>query len=1592
MQFGSVQNKQLSPAFARLPRKLSTPTPVVPDRVQLTPPENEELKRWKDRLRPELGQLQTLPIAEPGSVMDPARHYVEGLLLKLAGEDFKAQNMTVRVEIFSGDVPQAGLDDSTELEQDWADEHPGQAWPIRTWYEAPPNGKALYRVALSAGLLRTLQSEDELAFVLAQQASRLLQHDKQDPQNEEELSVHGQSFVEPGEMQSGADHDGLERMRRAGFNPGGALDALNRLWANRPAHYSSDDQTRALQAAAAGHEHEGLRIALMQTQVEDLRRSGDPTTAKPLTPLPAGLVPPGPALYEKAVEDYPKFQKAFTDLADLVSDHTPDWMFDNGSRPPQVWEIRRTEACREDYERVLLETCTHLEQSGKPVQQQVDGLLRLLLATRAKPLPEEKPFREETIARLQAFCSRPGWNPDAFLATLKRAPEGDRRVSLLDSLVDDLGFNETFQRLGIERLAQLAPQHSITDPKTGEQDLGKLPSFYAKNQNEPHNTWSQAPLYNEAVRSFVRGLDAETVARQRDEDGLPLALSLTTRLLDTRHQSAADLDALENSLESMLQAAHNVRESDASRRLRPPLQDPARVSAYSHGLFASEAWGAWSPEFEAGLPSLLLDLARSCSGQSGLVDDTSTPRTLHAGEERRICELLKQTTNPADREALLRYLCRHWDQQQRVPGTSARRNWTQPVAAELAKRSPAELTRELSQPDRSQHAETLRNLFVTGYRLQDSDLPDASTASLAALEERHQAGEFEPKPEDYPNEEDYYQALNDYSKRVDRMSEAVEYLAPAESRLVLSKLAILGHDEKISAEVARRLSRDQFSTILAGAEEAKDRAELICDLAENNAATRVGADAGGFLVDGYLAVEAQFADLESSYNHLDRLLQVSSSALEARAGTRRKVADALFPRLDRLEPEQAHEWLGKDHILGTLSAPQAGSLLVKVLGDAVRPEADVTALAKQVAALNEEFKLQEEHPAVYAELRNTVTEKANLQPGTVDTVFPPDARSGIESTSVFTREMRGLSGLIAISRGRSPEEQIQTIEYLMGREKTMPVYLEQASEDQNFAPITQSLQNLRATLAESDPMVRVVVANSFLAGPSGIMRNPQGREAVINHFMRGIPEKHSALARKVANAIMEGQGEADTLAVAYMLGQPPKKVQDGDPAHMDEANMMSRLFDSYGVPGIKMKQYLAFTSEFGAYKEAFESAQDAAMPLNYFQVLKLIQKRFGDDWPRDFTVERVLGSGSVNIAIKYRNEKTGQSEVVSLGREDIVEATRYDFARFEKFLHALTKTPEDQEQFGYVLGLLGIIHDSVDLEFEKEAVLQVQKAAYKAYHKVDDGWTVRSIDAYQVKNLGLFMEEAKGKTARKIFQQNPRLYRQAMRPMARAEMGILRGQDSRGNLWPKAMFANPDFHDGQVLIDEANKTVTILDFGQAVPISNAERKCGLDLLTVIGKGDSARAAVKRLNRRFFPNGGGLTEADLKPILARKERMDIFIHLLSEISQKGADVPISAVHWILGLNRQIALGTKLGQPLQKQVRNMVITHKLGLPLGVYNTAHAVKQKMVNWAMGLGHTLGLWGVSDDSASVAPDGEKPTPEDESWHWKPENSFLPK
>ncbi len=1511
-----------------------------------------ELDRWHGRLRGKMGVLTTPPLGQVEPAMKEARDYLVELVNRLAGPDIAKSDIDLRVELFSGDVPQAAVEDSKKMEDNWKSAQGPRRWPVRDWLEVPESHdhKAIYRLVVDVGMLQALETEDELAFVLAQQVERALDFDEQDPLNEKNVSPKTRSFVDSRDMQVAADQAAIKRMAEAGFNPRAAFHALNKLYAKNPIEYPDNDLNRALTAAAHNHEAEGIRVGAVETEVENYVRRGETSVDRPMTPMPAVLKLQARPQYNEPVDNIEKFKANYRSLAEsLATDRTPDWMFPGWEAdPPDYDAITLAGGDRQDKEEALLAAADHLDGlPGKTPQQKVDGMLRLLVGLRNSALPTEG-FSTEANAKFHAFMAKygPDWKADHFIDSLKNRLDGPEDESLHYSFVDGVLYKANFQDMAAGTLTGLAKAatQGFLYRNDAEPNHYNLTSLIRMNHEADRETWPLAKEMNEAALEALAGFDYTSSLRETAYSGLSRATEFATRLFGLKEPDKAFMARVRQVGEKLAQQAGESREQRASVRLQLPLQEPRKLNNFLVSLGESEAWKPFTPEFEETLKRQLIDIANISTHQPNFADNDRESRLYPEGIERRFVEGMK--TSGQTKEGIT-HLVRHMLPSRRVRSSGERTTWLGEAARTLAQSGIEAVADQLKNPDRSQNAAGMRDALIYAYQLKSEELPDTETSTLKVLNERVKAEEFIPKRKDYKHQVDYEKARSRYFDGQLRLREVVMPLSTIESRDVLSRMALLGHNAEVSQGLVKDIPVATFEKILEGAEAALERYKVTTSLYNSEDEETVGTDAGAFLMDGLVAVQEKIDSLDTWYDLFDRSYEFSESSLQARDDTRKKLGDNLFARLDQLDADPLRDWLGKPQALDLLSAEQSSDLLLKLLGQQCAPTTDPRDLAVSVNWIEDRYALIEEYPLAYAEFRDKVAEKAKLQPSTVDTVFPKVTRGVTDTTDVYRRNAAALSGLVAVAREKSPAEQIATIEYLMGRRDEMPAYLESASEDQDYAPLQEAIQTTRLELLEADSNSRVLVANSFLAGPSGLLRSDEGREAVIGHFLKDLSPENRELGDKIARGVLYSHGDADTLAVAYILGQKPPEPKEGDDdkkkGKLDEATILTRLFDAYGVPGIKMKQYLAFTSEFKDFKDAFESAQDASMPLNYYQVLKLVQNRFGDEWPQDLKIDRVLGSGSVNVAIRYTNQETGQREVVSLGRQDIEESTRYDFGRFDKLIGYMTETPEDREKYGYILGLLGIIRESVALEFQKEQAMAVQKQAYQTYRHESNGWHVRSIDAFKVEHLGLFMEEAKGKTARKIYNESKELYKEAMDAMGAAEFGVLRGVDSSGNSKPRPLFANPDFHDGQVLIDKETKMVTILDFGQAVPISNEDRVGGLDLLTVIGKADWAWLAARRMNNRYFDGKSVITSEMLKPILAREDRMDCFIHLLSLLSRNGAKVPISSVHWVLGLNRQIALAEKIGDPIDGAVKNMVANHKAGLSLSVFNAAYGFGPK-------------------------------------------------
>jgi hypothetical protein len=237
----------------------------------------------------------------------------------------------------------------------------------------------------------------------------------------------------------------------------------------------------------------------------------------------------------------------------------------------------------------------------------------------------------------------------------------------------------------------------------------------------------------------------------------------------------------------------------------------------------------------------------------------------------------------------------------------------------------------------------------------------------------------------------------------------------------------------------------------------------------------------------------------------------------------------------------------------------------------------------------------------------------------------------------------------------------------------------------------------------------------------------------------------------------------------------------------------------------------------------------------------------------------------------------------------------------------------------------------------------MQKAVEPRYRRDVGGWKISSVSAHRQANGGVFMAKAKGVTAKKLWKTKPDDYRSAMAAISQVEMDLLLGMTEEGNPRPFFAHANPDFHDGQVIIDVATRNVQILDFGQAVSITNAERAQAVEILRVVAGAESAESATKLVNR--WARRAIVDAREMKKILGSSgERMDRFVKLISEMNLRGYEVPIAGVHWVMAANRQIALGEKIGVRNEAIFKHLALSQKLGLGQKAFNQAHLLIRKV------------------------------------------------
>lgn len=556
---------------------------------------------------------------------------------------------------------------------------------------------------------------------------------------------------------------------------------------------------------------------------------------------------------------------------------------------------------------------------------------------------------------------------------------------------------------------------------------------------------------------------------------------------------------------------------------------------------------------------------------------------------------------------------------------------------------------------------------------------------------------------------------------------------------------------------------------------------------------------------------------------------------------------------------------------------------------------------------NQEYPEAIKRGSVENLFRIKVTQEYTVQPQDYQKFTNDTGLSDSAHGKTYTHLVRSYSGIISFIGNLNLRQQTEVVDFLMGRRNTQPNEIVDLVEPSKAREFNRQFNSLRYELDNSPIEKRALFLNSiFHSHPDGLL-SVKGREALFNQLKSQFVGEDISIVKDIYDALHESQGRDFSLLMSFILAQ---KHQGDSKTEITQEWILRVILESFGVPGIKFGQYLAFTGEFKKFEKSLLHFQDSVSIPDYFSVIKYLQTRYGEKW--DFTknpIVRILGAGSVNLAIEYFDSKSGENKVMNIPREHVELKSKIDFARFKPFLEKLAiKKPSYQ----YLMGLADLIQDSVTLEFDKVHADKMQTIAETIYdRKIVDGWSIRTVKTDGLVDTIQILEKAGSISAVKANAELPSIYKNSMSALYQFEyQRIFKGVQNG-----KWQIANPDLHDGQVFINPKTKEVTVIDFGQAVTIDGLERQFGMDILSDIAQAKLSSSVYANLDGWFqhlAPGRGNLDQKKLEEIFNSKDTMDRFIKLVSHLNSRGLKVPLSTVHFILSVNRLVKLGLKVGK--------------------------------------------------------------------------------
>lgn len=1445
------------------------------------------------KVKPEVAQMQKL---------------AQSMVAKVGGDTLKEAGLDVKVNLYASDrVDSFARVDPNAPKKSWIGK-------VASVFSSDDDKPEPVEIGITVGALKKAKSEDEIAFLVAREIAKAMSGDH---------AVTINNLVTSQGNEVAADAKAFDMLTAAGFDPAQGLKPLEELCRHQQA--GNNGLTDALEAAMSTAHHQGVRMALAQMNVENLRRTKGAAHPKSVhVALPQTAIN---ALPSEIVEN---------PLTDKVSE-----MAETYAKDPiivgtdGVLSTRKSKAREE-----LFEMKWNAEDAGDALNNSLSKLKTLA--------PQEK--AERGLALLHAvsnvgwhkgnppnlnekftefFAGAKGWKADAFIAKLEKG------TSDFGGLKSNASADFAFQVLMSPKFQTAIAPLMKDDPE-----------------------W--AKLYEAAPKLLATSKDGTEEAVQEQLSGAVGMLAGQERreLYPLYRRWPGAVTPGQGPLDNVLR--DGVKNLMAERVVsgRENIRD-----------FVEKFDGALEQDFVADMKEALAPSTKQLESQR---DKLIASRNLNQQDAEVLFDLIDMA--PINEEKQFELLNNIVGSGEAInlfqdQAFTENKTWANFLGQSLASdKVPAGVKEKIFKtmvatlPSRGIRGHEPGAKELIAYTAQKSDMELMGYINLEVAD-------------------------GGIGSEFDEYGDVAQHGNPI--------MSLVGSNRELSTRIAKNTTLLQFDNWL--------------NKLNDEDTHRVDSGTRRFLLDSMLVNQKKETKLEEWLGRVNTL--VDPYTLNLNPDLKPRMQEYLVPTLEKFEGAELRAKLDTEPVMSILSEKQATEFLVDVLNPASMAGQDEK-LRSELLDLEEQFKLGDKptlKKSVYVEVAND----AKLQPHNIDHVLPNITEPSADMAKTLDKEIRGLSALVAAARTRPALEQLETIEYLMGRNPEVPGYFDNIEGDAfdalsnidpriveelqaNGATASVLMEGLRNFLSSSDIIIRTAVAASFLSGPGGLLGNENGRDFLLDTFLAPVKDKaggSAEVAVELIRAALKAEEQSLGAIGGYLLAQKVEEPEaGGEPTEPTMGEMLHHAFGSYTTPGHKMEQYLAFSKTFAEFEEDFAKSQDSARDMNYFDGVKLIQHHYGDSWPKNRVIKKIIGNGSVNVAVLFTDADTGENGYAPLtpeakqaaagetphagsniaplnpaevdGEKQVVQMpipaaqvqSDYDFYRLQKTIDCFLENPKMKEEYGFMEGLLKVLKESVSLEFDRAAAYKMQKDVYPFYKRQVGKWNISAVPAHHLEGDAVVMGLAGGKTARKTLMQDESVYKDAMAALGTLETDALTGIGPDGNIMPTASHANADFHDGQVLIDVENNNVWILDFAQCVPISPEEMDYALSVMTIIGGVPDVKSLFSKDNV-VSKSAQILTEltevdipeADLKPILEGDDYMNKFIELIGYLANKGKPMPLAVVHWVQMINRRRALGEKIDENFMLQAKLMGASKLVTGGVGTYN---AVRQ-------GIKTAKNLWG---------------------------------